>query len=452
MSLHLTFIIIYALALIVLSQRFYRKQPAAEDFQIGSRSFGINGVFASTVTIIGGGELLTVAALAFANDGAAITLLSGYGIGLIALGALAARLRTRAGVNLYNTLPDYFYGEYGKLAGGLATVFTALAVFALLILQFSAGAVVLNSLAPNVSILWSTMLPALVVALYLCLAGFRGVVLTDKIQFFTLLVGLPLLAFLTAPSVSEAVTSLATLDFTPLGTILTLLTGVFVILGSGDIWQRMYAAESNDAAKRGLCMAGAGFAVFGALLAIVGVAAKLQGLTDDPNAAFVAASLAIQNPLLSAIVLLTVFSAILSTADTETFMLAGMIVRERVRWSGGYKDNRLASEGTNVRAVRWLIIVVALVGALVSLRADSLVDIYTLLLQLLLVLAPAVVIGAFLPVRTWAVASAIVVGAVLLVSLFLLGAFSLEYAVALVVPGFLICLTGAFMKRSARND
>lgn len=242
--------LLIGVSLYVYNARTETRPVPVEEYTIGNREAGWFSIFASMVTLIGGGELLTVAAFAYLSDGAAITLLGGYSIGFLLLAWLAPRLRQRSSVRLYHSLPDLFYDQYGKLAGILAVLLSVLAFLALLILQLTAGTLVLTELIA-VSELQAALICAAVIIIYLFFAGFRGVLLTDVIQLAVMLVGIPALAFVFI-DLEQAGRGLASLHFGPVASLATLATGIFVILGSGDIWQRMYGAKTDSGAKRGL--------------------------------------------------------------------------------------------------------------------------------------------------------------------------------------------------------
>ena len=407
---------------------------ASEEFAIGSRQAGFLSVFASSVTLIGGGELLLVASLGFLGEGAAISLLSGYSLGFLLLGFLAPRLRAKGNDLRYHSLPDYFRIHYGAAAGFFASSLTFLAFFALLILQFSAGVIVLTSLI-RMSPLAAALLCAAVIVVYLVFAGFRGVLVTDLVQLTVMLIGLPILAFLFVRP-STALEELGSLSFQFLPTLAALATGTFVILGSGDIWQRMYGARTDRVARNAFFSSAIGFFFFTIVIALVGIGARIANLTDNPDEAFVTAALqaASEWPFFGAIVLLTVFSAVLSTADTETFLLGGMLARAIKRFGSADSDKLVT-----VSQYRLYLPVVALLGALAGLRTERLIDIYSFLLLLLLAMAPPVLIGCFRVIPRWAINSSIGLALLLLIGIQASAGFTLDYAVLVVVPGLVIC-------------
>lgn len=427
----IAFLVIYVVLLLGVSF-WLGSRAKSGDFAMDARSVGAFGVFASTFTLIGAGEFLTVAALAFVNDGAAVALLAGYGIGMVLLGVFSHVARRQSGDRHYLSLPDFFYDRFGRAAGAIANLLTIAAFFALLVLQLFAGALMLAEITP-LSPWLGAFLSAAVVATYLLFAGFGGVILTDKIQFVLMLVGLPTLAFAVLPSPGDFL-KVVELDFGPLSTAAVLLTGILVIIGSGDVWQRLYAAKSTRAARVGMTAAGLGFAVYGVILASIGIAARETGITDDPNSAFLAVVLAREQGLVTSLVVLAVFSAMLSTADTEVFLISTLLENERRRW---LLRDETESRDPSATPIRYLIPVVAVAGAVAGLFAESLVSIYEMLLYALLALSPLVIVGSFRELTARNATIVLLLGTASLITVVALPQVSLDYAVLVVVPGLL---------------
>jgi len=178
--------------------------------------------------------------------------------------------------------------------------------------------------------------------------------------------------------------------------------------------------------------AGLGFAVYGVILALIGIAAREAGLTTDPDSAFLAVVLARDQGILSAFIVVAVFSAILSTADTETFLISEIVENERRRHVLKV-DPRDAEP--NSRAIRILIPIVAAIGALASIYAESLVSIYEVLLYALLALTPIVVIGTLRSISPANATVALLLGIGTLCTIALVPSLGLGQAILVVIPG-----------------
>jgi SSS family solute:Na+ symporter len=351
---------------------------------------------------------------------------------MVLLGSFASLARRQSKEHHYISLPDFLHDRFGRLAGHISSLLTVLAFFALLVLQLFAGALVVSEITgfpPWIGV----FLSASVVTLYLLFAGFGGVIITDKIQFILMLVGLPTLALVSLPSPADVV-KVFDLQFGLIPTIAVLLTGILVVIGSGDIWQRLYAAKSTKAARVGMMSAGIGFAIYGFILAAVGIAARETGVTQDPDSAFLAVVLMGQHGALTSLIVLAVFSAILSTADTEVFLISTLIVNERRRMQSAIEPRTSEPKRAAIRA---LIPLIALIGAVAALSAESLVSIYEILLYALLALSPLIIIGSFRHLSSSNAAITLMLGTGSLILIASVPQLSLSYAVLVVVPGLL---------------
>lgn len=428
-----TYILILLLISIVLSSK---TQNDPNYYAMAGRNVSGLGVFSSIFTLIGAGEFLTIASLAFINSGASVALMGGYTIGLIILGIFASKARKEAENKSYLSLPDYMYDKYGRFTGLLSNIMTICTFFSLLVLQLYAGAVLLN-VSCGLPMWAGAALCSIVVATYVWISGLGGVIITDIIQFIFMAIGMPFLALVSLKNIRDAV-EIFHLDFSFIGTGAVLATGMFAVLGSGDIWQRLYAAKSDNSAKWGFISASLGVSIYGALIALVGIAARQNGLTTIPDEAFVSVILAHPDMLTSIIIIITVFSAVLSTADTEIYLISSLIANERRRWSRTHYD--LTKEVSSY-VIKPIIPLVACVSIFAAIYASSVVAIYQLLLLIMLALSPVVIVTPWRILSPLHSTVTIFIGIITLV--FVVSApkmIPIEFAVIMVFPGLIYSL------------
>ena len=145
---------------------------------------------------------------------------------------------------------------------------------------------------------------------------------------------------------------------------------------------------------------------------------------------------------------LVVLSAIMSTADTEMFLLSGLSVREWARL--GKRHGTMAAEYTSVNRARGVMLMITVSSVIMSVFFSDLVAIYTWLLSSILVVAAPIFVGLFLRfdhrVFSWSVS----LSAVLFVALIILDQLTLENAYLIVIPGFatVLALTSWFRNGS----
>jgi len=371
-------VVAYCLIIFFVAWR-NRAAEHEDDFLMGGRRAGPFQVGSSVFTLIGGGELVAMASLAFIFGWAALFLFLGYSLGFAVLAVLAKKLRAFEGAERAVSLPDFLYSHYGFSGSIPALILSFAAFFSLLMLQYGAGAEVLSS-ATGWSFLLSLVFIGAVVILYLSIGGFRAVLQTDVIQAIAMLsiVGLVIVLGVTG---SQAASTVQELDRMSLGVAASLaVTGLIVALGSADVWQRLYAARSPAAARTGLLGAAVLFMVFGTVLVFVGIEANSLGLTTDPDAAFLAFFESGLPSWLTPLLVVLVLSAIMSTADTEVFLLSGLVLREADRLPGRSSDHGEVSR--NSTAARLTVVVVGLAALGTAALFRDLVAVYLWLLNL----------------------------------------------------------------------
>ena len=212
-----------------------------------------------------------------------------------------------------------------------------------------------------------------IILVYLLLGGMKSVVKTDIFQYVVLLVTLIVIG---VSLLKDTVVVPDLLDPGRLGISLTIsfiLYGIFQLFASADLWQRVYAARDEGVVKRGLIISGIFVLFIGILLSVIGLAAgsALPGL--DPNQAAAIWLTTLLPPALSGIVIVLVFAAVMSSADTVIFTISSSIAKDFVgRWQGTVDEVALA------RTTRFSIIIVTLVGVGVAYFFRSIVDILIL--------------------------------------------------------------------------
>jgi len=373
-------IALFLLATIALA--LFRRPSTTQDYLTLSRSVPALGVAAATFTLIGGGEFLTLTALSYAYGFWAITYFAGLVLGFITLGFLAHRVRGLAETHDLHSLPDLFFIKFGKGASRLATVVSVLALGALLVIQFVVGAQIINLLS-GLPIWAGVLLMCVTVCLYLYLSGFRGVLATDIFQAVVMTVATAIVAwfaFSLAGSQGMSLANVAHTAPTAIDTFIFLLLGLFVVLGSADIWQRIFSAKDAKEAKKGMLLNSAGWLIFGTIFITLALGIQLLLPAADPNTAFVDFIATALPPLIQVLLAFLILAAVISTADVEMYVLSILISKELRR------GNPLES----LSIIKVSLVSVAVVAAAIAIFTQNLVQIYFALLFLVTALGPSV--------------------------------------------------------------
>jgi len=370
-----TFTAISAVLLCFVYAALQKGSPLRE-FALAGRQASPLGVGSGLYTLVGGGEIATLVALGGMFGFSAILLFAGYAAGFVLLGCFVSVMRANAEPANLISLPDYLENKYGRFVGDFALVISLAAFVALLVLQFVVGGSLLASLT-GLDFWLVGMVISLVVAIYLSLHGFQAVLRTDILQGVAL-VALGLTAILFLAGHKQGVDGTA--EFAAMPKLLAFslfFTGFFVALSSSDVWQRVFSADSDRSARLGLFGGGAALLLLGTIFTSLGIIANASGLdVADPGTALL--QLFRDSQAGNAIIAALLVMAVLSTADTETYLISSLICR------------RLSLDLSRQNIVPLIFLVSVLAWALASIFRDA-VGVYTWLLLLLLTLSPMVI-------------------------------------------------------------
>lgn len=184
------------------------------------------------------------------------------------------------------------------------------------------------------------LIATLIFLIYTAASGLFGVVYTDVVQFFMLII----FVYLMIPTASLAElggfsafwTGLDKSYITPyingeiLGDIVTYL--VFTMAGA-EMWQRAFAAKNKKAAKRGMFWGTAVYGVTIVLLFFMGLAAQqlLPNVVDEfgtADAVIPALAIKILPPGLTGLALAGILSVMMSTADSYLLVSVQTVVSD----------------------------------------------------------------------------------------------------------------------------
>jgi Na+/proline symporter len=239
----------------------------------------------------------------------------------------------------------------------------------------------------------------------------------------------------------------ATTDAIPRALALSLtLIGFFAASSSADVWQRIYAARSVHAARRGFVFGAAALFGFGVLLVLVGLIARTSMPGIDPNQAFGSVMTESLPPWAATAAILLVLTTVMSTADTEMFLLGGLAVREIAKFKGRQHPADVAAS-ISVSDARLAVITCSISAALFALFVTNLVQVYTWLITGLLVLAPTIVSSLFVRQDRLAGTMSLFVSATTFIGLAASAMITPDTAYLVLLPGFAAYALGIVLAR-----
>lgn len=336
--LAISIVVLYFLVVVGIGAYFFgQSRESTADFWIAGgqipeyvQTFAYLSVLASAGSFFGIGGFAYAYGIAF---GALVAVAVAAG-GLFAMIFLAAPIR-RSGVY---TVPDYLRERYKSTRVRIvAAVIFAIAAWAYLVPQLTAGGITLNFILPGVSYELGVVIAAIIFAIYVSLGGMWAVTWTDFIQGVMMVV----LAVLPAPFIL--------LDFGGIGGVLSAamandpgfggttapglmnigvaLVWILAPLGLPQMGQRMMASDSERTARRGLMWMAVFFIGAFSVTAYIVAAA---GMAIEPNLAtadyfYYAVLNEYFGPILQGLGAAGLLAAVMSTTDALLVALSASV-------------------------------------------------------------------------------------------------------------------------------
>ena len=331
-ALDLGIIGVYLVGMVLIGVLSVKKIKNAGDYYVGGRSFGPFVLMATVcATIIGGSGLMGRAGVAYSSGFKAIITAVPYLLGMLLFSGYSGKISDIGFRYNLSSIPELFERRFGKTAKIILAAMVAFTMMGTVASQVTATATIINMLGGEIGISYElgALIACFVFMIYTATSGIFGVVYTDVLQFYMLLLFVYILipgATLTKIGGFSAFT--ANLDpalFKPYinGDILSdIVTYLVFTMAGAEMWQRAFAARDRKSAKEGMFL---GTIVYGFTIILVyfmGVSAH-QIVGDDVLAKFgstdaVVPALAIKvlPAGLTGLALAGILSVIMSTADS----------------------------------------------------------------------------------------------------------------------------------------
>ena len=325
-------IAIYLVALILIGIFCVKRVKNSQDFFTAGHSFGPLVLMATVcATIIGGSGLMGRAGVAYSSGFKAIITAVPYLLGMFIFSGISGRISDVGMKYKLSSIPglfEYRFGKSAKLILGAMIAFTMMGTVAS---QVTATATIIKMLGNDIGITYElgALIACVVFMVYTATSGLFGVVYTDVLQFYMLLlfvyILIPVASILKVGGVSNYVANLSPELIKPYfnGDILSdIITYLVFTFAGAEMWQRAFAAKNRSSAKKGMFL---GTAVYGLTILLVyfmgTVGVQILGgsvLEDFGSTDAVIPALAIRVlPIgLTGLALAGILSVIMSTADS----------------------------------------------------------------------------------------------------------------------------------------
>lgn len=409
------------------------KRETPQDFIIASRNVGFFRTTASIFAVIGGEMLIAQAALGYAMGFAAFWFWLGLASGVILLAFASPKIKALGDQYGFINLSEYFGLKWGQKNRIFAAAIIFITFLALLALQFMATG---NIIAPLFQISYPivVVVSGAVVLAYLLLGGYKAVVATDLLQailMFFIFLGLIIFINFKEVNFINPVDSIA---INPALFISFIVLGIFVAFASADTWQRIYSAKTVSVAKKSLFTVTGLWIIFGFFITLVGVIAKNSFPGIDPNEAFYWGLFGALPQWLLGLGVIMVLATIMSTIDTEVYLLASTVAKDFI---ASRKKN--IDDASLIRIIKYWMAILSVLAMIFAILVRDVVSTIFGLASFILALAPAIVASLFWKLKPRAVFFSMVGGVLAFLALIISGNFTPENSIA-TLPGALLFL------------
>jgi SSS family solute:Na+ symporter len=345
MSLFLLVLTAYLLLVLTLGIHGAVKVRSGVDFWIaGGRASGISTGGSLIATIVGGSSTIGLAGLAFRRGLTGSWWLLVGPVGLLFLLFFVKKLKRQS----VFTLPELIGLWYGPAMRKVAGLFILAAWLGIVGAQANAAGRILETYFGGRAVFW-TVTAAAVFIVYTASGGQISVIRTDLIQASLIaggitccaVIGLQLsggFAGLSASLDGSFFSFPLSEDYSGFDLVLMLLVVGSTYLVGPDMLSRIFSSRSTRSARRGILISIAVIIPIAFLITFSGLVARVLFPEIPPETALPILAKQALPPWLSAVMLVTLLSAFLSSADTTLLTMSAIITVDIL---GQKESNRL---------------------------------------------------------------------------------------------------------------
>ena len=329
-NLDLVIIVLYMIGMLFVGVWFVKRIKNTGDYYVAGRTLG-PFVLTATVcaSIIGGSAMMGRAGIAYTTGFKAVMTAIPYLIGMFIFSAIAGRIQEVGFTRNINSIPELFNYRFNSTARCILAFMIVFTMMGTLAAQVTATATIIKMLGNEFGISYEAgaLAATLIFIIYTAASGLFGVVYTDVLQFFMLIIFVYILIPFSSIRYLGGFSSfwqnldksylVPHINGSILGDIVTYL--VFTLAGA-EMWQRAFAAKSKKAATQGMFWGTSIYMVTIALVFFMGLAGQI--LPDvvasygSSDAVVPALAVSILPPGLTGLALAGILSVMMSTADS----------------------------------------------------------------------------------------------------------------------------------------
>jgi len=389
MTIHLTVLILYSLALMALGLWIGRRVRGAGDFFVAGRRLGPGLVFSTMLAAnIGAGSTVGATALGYTYGISAAWWVGSAAIGSIVLAFwIGPAMRRQAEANQLRTVGDYLEHRYSAAVRGLAAAILWIGSLFILAGQLWAIGSIIGAVTGAAP--WmGCVIGGVVITVYFTAGGLLTSARVNVVQLTVKMIGFALalpLAIGAAGGFSGMHSVQPATDYwqfwragSPGLSTLAVIVPPFIV--SPGLLQKIFGARDDRAVRIGVGLNALGLLLFAGVPALLGIVARSQfpslAAADTALPMLLAHTLP---PLIGALGLAAVFSAEISASDAVLFMLTTSLSQDF------YKRflRRSASDDEVLTMARWTAVVSGAAGTMLAIVLGSVVNALTIFYTLI---------------------------------------------------------------------
>ena len=190
-ALDLIVIVVYLLFMLGVGVWFVRRVKNTDDYYVAGRTLGPM-VLTATVcaTIIGGSAMMGRAGVAYTTGFKAIATAIPYMLGMFIFSGYAGRIQRVGEVHGIESIPALFAYRFGTAPKCVLSAMVAFAMVGTVAAQVTATATIIKLLGSQIGISYEmgAFIATMIFIIYTAASGLFGVVYTDVVQFFMLVI------------------------------------------------------------------------------------------------------------------------------------------------------------------------------------------------------------------------------------------------------------------------
>ena len=385
-AIDLVIIAAYLIGMTAIGIYSVRKVKNSGDYFVAGHSFGPLVLMATVcATIIGGSGLMGRAGVAYSSGFKAILTALPYLIGIFAFSGYSGRISLIGSRFNITSIPELFEQRFGKATKIVLAGFIAFTMMGTVASQVTATGTIINMLGGEIGLSYEAgaLIATVVFMVYTATSGLFGVVYTDVLQFYMLMIFvymlIPTASLIEVGGIGNFLANLSPELSTPyvdgsiVGDIVTYL--VFTMAGA-EMWQRAFAAKNATSAKKGLFLGTLAYGLTIPLVYFMGVVAHQIVGADvlarygSTDATVPALAIKVLPVGLTGLALAGLLSVIMSTADSYLLVSVQSCVRDIIGTLKGGLD-----EKTEIKLSRTFSIVLPIGALIIALYIKNAYDI-----------------------------------------------------------------------------